>query len=70
MVHDVTSIEPVKKKPKRFGEDFETGNVSDDELSTYWEQQIDKESIDDNPLTFWYENRFTYPILSRLARKS
>jgi hypothetical protein len=26
------------------------------------------ESIDDNPLTFWYKHRFAYPILSRLAR--
>ena len=74
-VQNVTSTEPVKKKPKRFGEDFESGNVSDefdnesdDELSKYLEQKMDMESIDDNPLTFWYENRFTYPILSRLAR--
>jgi hypothetical protein len=75
MVNNATSDEPVKKKPKRFGEDFETGNLSDefdnendDELSKYLEQRIDIESIDDNPLTFWYENRFAYPILSRLAR--
>jgi hypothetical protein len=26
------------------------------------------ESVHDNPLTFWYEHRFAYPILSRLAR--
>jgi hypothetical protein len=25
------------------------------------------ESIDDNPLTFWYEHRFAYPTLSQLA---
>jgi hypothetical protein len=25
------------------------------------------ESIDDNPLTFWHEHRFTYPTLSQLA---
>jgi hypothetical protein len=25
-------------------------------------------SIDDNPLTFWYEHRFAYPTLSQLAR--
>ncbi|CAF4527343.1 unnamed protein product, partial [Rotaria sp. Silwood2] len=67
--------EPAKKKPKRFGEDFETGNLSDefdnesdDELNKYLEQRIDIESIDDNPLAFWYEHRFIYPILSRLAR--
>ena len=72
---DATSIEPLKKKPKRFGEDFETGNFSDeydnksdDELSKYLEQRIDIESIDENPLKFWYDNRFTIPKLSRLAR--
>jgi len=26
------------------------------------------ESIDDNPLTFWYEHRFAYPTLSKLPR--
>jgi hypothetical protein len=26
------------------------------------------ESIDNNPLIFWYTHRFTYPTLSRLAR--
>jgi hypothetical protein len=25
------------------------------------------ESIDDNPLTFWYEYRFAYPTLSQLT---
>ncbi|CAF4892399.1 unnamed protein product [Rotaria sp. Silwood1] len=72
---DANTFEPAKKKPKRFGEDFETGNVSDefddehdDELSKYLKQRIDINSIKDNPLTFWYENRFIYPILSQLAR--
>ncbi|CAF2971190.1 unnamed protein product [Rotaria sp. Silwood2] len=75
MVNNVTLNEPVKKKPKRFGEDFEAGNLSDeldseydDELNKYLEQRIDTESIDDSPLSFWYKNRFTYPILSQLAR--
>ncbi|CAF3030956.1 unnamed protein product [Rotaria socialis] len=50
---------------------FEPGDVSDeydeeydDELSKYLKQHIDINSIKDNPLTFWYENRFIYPILS------
>ncbi|CAF3204015.1 unnamed protein product [Rotaria sp. Silwood2] len=30
MVNNVTLDEPVKKKSKRFGEDFETGNLSDE----------------------------------------
>ncbi|CAF5099123.1 unnamed protein product [Rotaria sp. Silwood1] len=75
MANNVTLNEPVKKKPKRFGEDFETRNLSDefdnecdDELNKYLEQRIDTESIDDNPLSFWYHHRLTYPILSQLAR--
>ena len=57
------------------GEDFETGNLSDefdiecdDELNKYLEQSIDTKLIGDNPLSFWYEHRFAYPILSQLAR--
>jgi hypothetical protein len=38
------------------------------ELNKYLEQRIGIESIDDNPLTFWYKHRFAYPILSRLIR--
>ena len=72
---DPNTSEPVKKIPKRFGEDFETGNLSDEfdgehdgKLSKYLKLRIDTDSIKDNPLTFWYENRFIYPILSQLAR--
>jgi hypothetical protein len=75
MLNNVTLDEPVKKKSKRFGEDFETGNLSDefdnetdDELNKYLGQRIIMESIDDNHLTFWYEHRFAYPTLSQLAR--
>jgi len=46
----------------------EFDNESDDELNKYLEQRIDIASINDNPLTFWYEHQFTYPTLSRLAR--
>jgi len=49
-----------------FNDEFD--NESDDELNKYLEQRIDIESIDDNRLTFWYEHRFDYPILSRLVR--
>ncbi|CAF2859603.1 unnamed protein product [Rotaria sp. Silwood2] len=69
MVNNVTLNELIKKKPKRFAEDFEAGNLSDgfdneydDELNKYLKQRIDTESIDDNPLSFWYQNQFTYPI--------
>jgi hypothetical protein len=37
-------------------------NKSDNELNKYLEQRIDIESIDDNPLKFWYKHRFAYPI--------
>ena len=57
MANDVSQNEPVKKILKWFGEDFETGNLSDefnsecdDELNKYLEQRIDTESIGDNPL--------------------
>ena len=75
MTSNVTLNEPVKKKLKRFGEDFETGNLSDefdiecdDELNKYLEQRIDTKSIGDNPLSFWYEHQFPCPISSQLAR--
>lgn len=75
IVSNTTLDEPARKKLKRFGEDFETGNLSDefegegdDELNKYLEQRIDMQLIDDNPLTFWFEHRFTYPTLSLLAR--
>ncbi len=42
----------------------EFDNESDDELNRYLEQRMDIESIDDNHLTFWYEHRFDYPVLS------
>jgi len=37
MVNNVTLDEPVKKESKIFGEDFETGNLSD-ELNKYLEE--------------------------------
>ena len=74
LANNVTLNESVKRF-KRFGEDFETGNLSDefdmecdDELNKYLEQRIDAKSIDNNPLSFRYEHRFAYPILSQLAR--
>ena len=48
---------PPKKKQKRFGQQFESGNVSD----------FDK--IEDNPLVFWKQCGRTFPILSILARR-
>ena len=73
--NDTALDEPLKKKQKRFGEEFEAGNFSDeyddesgDELNKYLEQRIDMASIDDNPLAFWYKYQSNYPILSKLAR--
>ena len=32
------------------------------------DKRIDIESIDDNPITFWYEHRFAYSTLSQLVQ--
>ena len=59
MVHAIEIHEPLKKKPKSFGEDFETGNASaavddetDDALNKYLELRINMQLIDDYPLMF------------------
>jgi hypothetical protein len=74
-IYDAIIPEPAKKKPKRFGEDFESGNISDefddeydDDLNKYLKQRIEIDSIDDNPLKFWFDHRFIYPVLSKVAR--
>jgi hypothetical protein len=71
MLDDPTKSPSTKKKRKRFGEDFETGNLSDeydDELNKYLNHRIDIKSIDDDPSKFWYEHRSTHPFLLKLAR--
>lgn len=69
------SEEPPAKRKKRFGEEFESGNVSDeygdteDEVETYLSMQIENETIGDNPLPFWKANQKKLPKLAKIARK-
>jgi hypothetical protein len=67
---------PPKKKQKRFGEQFESGNVSDEydtqedeELDRYLSMRLVLEKINDNPLSFWREQVNAFPTLSSLARR-
>ena len=68
---------PPKKKQKRFGQQFESGNVSDEydnreeeeELDRYLSIRLDFDKIEDNPLVFWKQCGRTFPILSILARR-
>jgi hypothetical protein len=71
--HDGQS--PPKKK-KRFSEQFESGNVSDeyddheeDELNRYLSMRLDFDKINHNPLSFWREQVNMFPTLSSLARR-
>jgi hypothetical protein len=63
------------KKRKRFGEDYETGNVSDeydiddDELERYLCKRLDATNLPDNPLEFWKNNNMEFPILAKVARQ-
>lgn len=67
--------EPPAKRKRRFGEEFESGNVSDeygdteDEVDVYVSMQIDNEKLIDNPLPFWKANQKQLPKLAKIARK-
>ncbi|CAF1093959.1 unnamed protein product [Adineta ricciae] len=67
--------EPPLKKKKRFGQEYEAGNLSDeydaaedDEVEKYLSMFIDPELLVDNPLIFWKANQNNLPLLSKLAR--
>ena len=68
------TIEPPNKKQKRFGQEYESGNLSDeygetdDEVDKYLSMRIEPELIVDNPLVFWKENQKNLPLLSKFAR--
>ncbi|CAF3139609.1 unnamed protein product [Rotaria sp. Silwood2] len=68
------SAEPPLKKKKRFGEEYESGDLSDeygeteDEVDKYLSMRIDPELIVDNPLVFWKFHQKNLPLLSKLAR--
>ena len=64
---------PVKKK-RRFGQEYEAGELSDeydeaeDEVEKYLSMRIDPTLISDNPLVFWKANQKALPLLAKLAR--
>ncbi|CAF1209747.1 unnamed protein product [Adineta ricciae] len=68
---------PPKKKQKRFGHQFESGNISDEyddreeeeRLDKYLSMRLDLEKIQDDPLIFWKQHDKTFPTLSVLARR-
>jgi hypothetical protein len=69
------SAEPPLKKKKRFGQEYESGDLSDeydeteeDEVDKYLSMYIDPELLVDNPLVFWKANQNNLPLLSKLAR--
>ncbi len=67
--------ESCSKKRKRFGEDYETGNVSDeydtddDELERYLGKRLDVTNLPENPLDFWKNHQMEFPILAKVARQ-
>ncbi|CAF3364514.1 unnamed protein product [Rotaria socialis] len=69
-----TTGEPPLKKKKRFGQEYESGDLSDeygeaeDEVEKYLSMRIDPELIVDNPLIFWKANQKHFPLLSKVAR--
>ncbi|CAF3441756.1 unnamed protein product, partial [Rotaria socialis] len=64
----------LNKKKKRFGQEYESGDLSDeygeaeDEVEKYLSMRIDPELIVDNPLIFWKANQKHFPLLSKVAR--
>jgi hypothetical protein len=73
VIDQTNSAEPPAKKKKRFGQEYESGELSDeygeteDEVDKYLSMQIAPELILDNPLVFWKENQINLPMLSKLA---
>jgi hypothetical protein len=67
-------IDPPVKKKRRFGQEYEAGELSDeygeaeDEVDKYLSMPIDPALICDNPLVFWKAMQKTLPLLSTLAR--
>ncbi|CAF2947183.1 unnamed protein product [Rotaria sp. Silwood2] len=69
-----TADEPPIKR-KRFGEEFESSNLSDefnddgDDLDRYLSKHLEKKDITDNPLEFWKVVRSELPLLAKVARQ-
>ena len=69
------TLQSCSKKRKRFGEDYETDNVSDeydiddDELERYLCKRLDLTNLPDNPLESSKSNNMEFSILSKVARQ-
>jgi hypothetical protein len=65
--------EPCAKKRKYLGEEYETGNVSDeydiddDELERYLCKRLDLTNLSNNPLDFWKNQKIEFPVLAKVA---
>lgn len=64
------------QKRKRFGEDYETGNLSDEydtdddeELDRYLCKRLDATIFPDNPLEFRKNYKTEFPTLAKVARQ-
>lgn len=74
IIEETGMVQTSQKKRKRFGEEYESGNLSDeygddeDEVDKYLAMYIDPKAVVDNPLIFWKENQKNLPLLSKLAR--
>ena len=65
---------PLKRKKKRFGQEYESGELCDeygeaeDEVNKYLSMKVDPEFMVDNTLIFWTKaNQTNLLLLSKLA---
>ena len=69
-----TAVNQPARKRRRFGQEYEAGELSDelgeveDEVDKYLSMRIDSELIVDNPLLFWKANQKNLPLLANLPR--
>ena len=71
---ETASAHSPPRKKRRFGYEYETGDLSDeynekdDEVDKYLSMHIDPDQIPNNPLLFWKENQKNLPLMAKLAR--
>ncbi|CAF2201546.1 unnamed protein product [Rotaria magnacalcarata] len=68
IIEETGMVQKSKKRRKRFGEEYESGNLSDeygdseDEVDKYLAMHIDPKTVVDNPLIFFPENQKNLPL--------
>ena len=68
-------MESCSKKSKHFGEEYETGNVSDeydmdhDELERYLGKRSGTTNLPHSSLDFWKDHKMEFTILAKVARQ-